>query len=248
MQLYNFQFDSASVKFGNPRFASPCEKHSRRDFMTRRSFRHAPEGVRRQDLINATLDCIAEDGLQGATVRNIALRAGVTAGLIRYYFPGKDELVYAAYRETMNRMTGQVKRLADESAERLNAKPRQHLDCFVEASLSPPVVDARTLSLWATFISLIHVDAQMAAIHKESYLAFRNELERLIAAIFDEEGRTANETELARYAIAVNAVIDGLWLEGCLAGDIFAENDLVAIGLKAVDAVLKPGGKTTTCQ
>lgn len=213
--------------------------------MTRRSFHHAPEGVRRQDLINATLDCIAENGLQGATVRQIAVRAGVTAGLIRYYFPGKDELVYAAYRETMKRMTGQVKRLADEAAESMKATPRQHLECFVEASLSPPVVDARTLSLWATFISLIHVDSQMAAIHKESYLAYRNELERLIGDVFKHEGRPVGRATLSRHAITVNAVIDGLWLEGCLAGDIFAENDLVTIGMKAVNAVLEPEGKET---
>ncbi len=207
--------------------------------MSRRSFHHAPEGVRRQDLIKATLDCIAEDGLQGATVRQIALRADVTAGLIRYYFPGKGELIYAAYRETMKHMTGQVKKLADEAAEGMNATPRQHLECFLEASLSPPVVDARTLSLWASFISLIHVDPQMAAIHKESYLAYRNEIERLIDAVFAEAGRQAGAEELARHAIAVNAIIDGLWLEGCLAGDIFAEKDLVSIGLKSVGAVLE---------
>lgn len=208
--------------------------------MSRRSFQHAPEGVRRQDLINATLDCIAEQSLQGATLRRIALRAGVTAGLIRYYFPGKDELVHAAYRETMSRMTGQAKALADDYAREQKATPRQHLEFFVKASLSPPVVDARTLSLWANFISLIHVDAEMAAIHKESYLAFRNEVERLIAAVFSDEGRPAPKAQLARSAIAINAIIDGLWLEGCLAGDIFGENDLVAIGIKAVNAVLKP--------
>lgn len=207
--------------------------------MPRRSFQHAPEGVRRQDLINATLDCIAEHSLQGATVRQIALRAGVTAGLIRYYFPGKDELVHAAYRETMNRMTGQAKSLSDAYAEAEKVTPRQHLEFFVKTSLSPPVVDARTLSLWANFVSLIYVDAEMARIHKESYLAFRNEVERLIAAVFMDEGRPASRVELARSAIAINAIIDGLWLEGCLAGDIFGENDLVAIGIEAVNAVLK---------
>ena len=40
--------------------------------MNRRTFHRAPEGERRQDLIEATLDTIAELGLQGATVRQIA--------------------------------------------------------------------------------------------------------------------------------------------------------------------------------
>ncbi|RUW96955.1 TetR family transcriptional regulator, partial [Mesorhizobium sp. M8A.F.Ca.ET.059.01.1.1] len=63
----------------------------------RRKFRREGEGRRRQDLIEATLDSVAEYGLQGATLRTIALRAGVTAGLIRHYFPGKEELLQEAY-------------------------------------------------------------------------------------------------------------------------------------------------------
>ena len=45
--------------------------------MTRRVFHRVGEAERRQDLITATLDCIAEFGIQGATVRQIAMRAGV---------------------------------------------------------------------------------------------------------------------------------------------------------------------------
>ncbi|MBN9550954.1 MAG: TetR family transcriptional regulator, partial [Alphaproteobacteria bacterium] len=60
---------------------------------SRRKFRREGEERRRQDLIDATLDSVAEHGLQGATLRTIALRAGVTAGLIRHYFPGKEELL-----------------------------------------------------------------------------------------------------------------------------------------------------------
>ena len=73
--------------------------------LTRRAFRRASEEERRQDLIRATLDCVAEKGLKGATVREIALKAGVTNGLIRHYFDGKDQMVQAAYRATMSGMT-----------------------------------------------------------------------------------------------------------------------------------------------
>ena len=75
----------------------------------RRKFRREVEGRRRQDLIEATLDCVAERGLAGATVRAIALRAGVTAGLIRHYFPGKEDLLQAAYATIVGRMTEQAK-------------------------------------------------------------------------------------------------------------------------------------------
>jgi len=88
--------------------------------MSRRAFHRASEAERRQDLISATLDCITELGVQGATVRQIATRAGVTGGLIRHYFDGKDQMVQAAYRDTMMGMT----RTAIEAAESLDADAR----------------------------------------------------------------------------------------------------------------------------
>ena len=44
----------------------------------RRPYRREGEGARRAALVRATLDCIAEGGPQAATVRAIALKAGVT--------------------------------------------------------------------------------------------------------------------------------------------------------------------------
>ena len=48
----------------------------------RRIYRRESEETRREALIQATLDLVAEGGGQAATVRAIAGRAGVTAGLI----------------------------------------------------------------------------------------------------------------------------------------------------------------------
>ncbi|MCJ9673516.1 TetR family transcriptional regulator, partial [Neorhizobium sp. SHOUNA12B] len=73
--------------------------------MNRRTYHRASEAERREDLIAATLDCIAEFGIQGATVRQIAMRAGVTGGLIRHYFSSKDQMLQAAYRKVMAGMT-----------------------------------------------------------------------------------------------------------------------------------------------
>ena len=201
---------------------------------SRRKFRREGEERRRQDLIEATLDCVAARGLQGATVRAIALRAGVTAGLIRHYFPGKEELLQAAYATLVGRMTEQAKApLAMEGAG-----PRRRLAAFVQANLGPPVVDARVFSLWAGFIGRAHSDPALAAAHREGYLGFRDEVEALVAEVLSAEGRGAGEAELRGYAIAINAIIDGLWIEGCLAGDMFGPRELADIGIAAVEALL----------
>lgn len=200
----------------------------------RRKFRREGEERRRQDLIEATLDCVAEHGLEGATVRAIALRAGVTAGLIRHYFPGKEELLQAAYETLMSRMTEQAK--AALAARDL--APGERLAAFVEANLAPPVVDARVFSLWAGFIGRAHADPAFADVHREGYLGFRDEVEALVAGTLSAQGRVAGQAELRRHAIAINAVIDGLWIEGCTAGDLFAGRELAEIGIAAVEALL----------
>ncbi len=200
----------------------------------RRKYRREGEERRRQDLIEATLDCIAERGLQGATVRAIAPRAGVTAGLIRHYFPRKEELLQAAYATIVGRMTEQAK----AALSMAQTDPRRRLVAFVKANLGPPVVDERVFSLWAGFIGRAHSDPALAKAHREGYLGFRDEVEALVAEVLLAEGRSPDKEELRAHAIAINGVIDGLWIEGCLAGEMFETGELARIGIAAVEALL----------
>ena len=50
--------------------------------------------------------------------------------------------------------------------------------------------------------------------------------------------RTAPVAQLRREAIACNAVIDGLWLEGSALPEGFADGELERIGLTAVGAII----------
>ncbi|MFN3133148.1 TetR family transcriptional regulator C-terminal domain-containing protein [Roseibium sp.] len=202
--------------------------------MTRRSFHRAPEAERRQDLITATLDCISELGLQGATVREVATRAGVTPGLIRHYFSSKDQMLQAAYREVMTGMTSKVADAADKG----QSSARARLHDFIVANLTPPVADGRALSLWAAFISHVRVDPDFAEIHRESYLAFRSVLEALVADVLTEAGQAADTKRCQELAIAINGVIDGLWLEGTLVGDLFSETPLPGIAVRSAEVLL----------
>lgn len=202
--------------------------------MTRRSFHHESVEVRRQDLIAATLDAIAESGLRGATVREIADRAGVTPGLIRHYFTSKELLFQAAYRAVMNTMFETASTAADEDA----SDAVDQLRTFVLANFKPPIIDPRNLSLWATFISQITVDEALAAIHREGYLAFRDRLEAYIAAALEQDGRGLAPGELRYLAIAINGLMDGLWLEGSMAADMFGEGELAHVALSSVERLL----------
>ncbi|MBW7920596.1 MAG: TetR family transcriptional regulator C-terminal domain-containing protein [Rubellimicrobium sp.] len=194
----------------------------------------AQAGGGRHELIQATLDCIAEQGAHAATVREIARRAGVSPGLIRHHFQTKEHLLEEAYRATMGRMTA----LSREARDRAGGRPRDRLRRYVAASLAPPVRDANALTLWASFIAMIRLNPSMEAIHRETYLEYRHDIEALLADTLAAAGRRVRGDDLRLMAIKINAVIDGLWLEGSLDPDGFDDDDLLAAALQAIGAIL----------
>ncbi|MET3791451.1 TetR family transcriptional regulator C-terminal domain-containing protein [Aquamicrobium terrae] len=198
------------------------------------SFRRAPDFDRRTDMVEATLDCIADLGIQGTTVRAVAARAGVSNGLIRHHFASKDNLIVAAYRRTIEMMTGPALAVL-ESEE---GTPHDRLGRFIVASLGGPVADPRMLSLWATFISQVHHNPDLAREHRDGYLAYRRATETLIADAIVAEGRALGGPERERLGIAFNALIDGLWLEGCLSAEEINESLQIEIGFRSAESLL----------
>ncbi len=197
---------------------------------TRKFTRESAE-FRREALIHATLNLIAEVGIRGATVRGIAARANVTQGLIRHYFSTKEDLVQAAYEYHMNTLTDQTAAASGQGGA------VSQLANFVDASLRPPVIDPSAVALWAGFLNKVQHDPKMQRIHQRTYSYFRDQLETLIVAALRESGRSVVTGEATRLAIACNAVIDGLWLEGGALPDAFSEGQLAQIGLESVGAI-----------
>lgn len=75
------------------------------------------EQARRQQLIACTIASVAENGYAGASLAEIAKRAGVSKGVVLYHFRTKDELV----RATVNAIFAELRdfivpRLAAESS------------------------------------------------------------------------------------------------------------------------------------
>lgn len=196
----------------------------------RRAYRRESEETRRADLIAATQELVAEGGPEAATVRAIAARAGVTAGLIRHYFQSKDELTRAAYRSLMDGMTAK----GSAALEGVGALPEERLAAFISASLRAPVLDIGSVVLWAGYMHKIRNDAELLAVHEASYTAYRDVLQGLIAAL----PRDVPEAQLKGEAIACNAVIDGLWLEGSILPHTFAPGEIVTLGLRSAGAIL----------
>jgi len=193
-----------------------------------------PDSGKQRDLIEATLECIAELGIQGTSVRAVAAKAGVSNGLIRHHFDAKANLILAAYRRTIALITTNSMRELNST----EGPPHTRLRRFIVATLDTPASNARLLSLWATFVSQSRVDPQIAAVREESYLALRRATEPLIAAVLAAEGRRLSVEEVENTTVTVHAMLDGLWIEAGLSQSPEGVERLIALGIHSIEKLL----------
>jgi TetR/AcrR family transcriptional regulator, transcriptional repressor of bet genes len=192
------------------------------------AFQRVDPDVRRQSLVDACARVLAQRGGHGVSVRTICAEAGVSPGLLRHYFDGIDALIAETYRATGTRVAQALEAAVAAAAP----APHARLLAFVTASFRPPIADADLLSTWLAFWGLIRTKPLIAAVHDEIYEANRKMLEALLIAC---PGAPA-DTKLT--AIALTALIDGLWLELSLGTAPFFPEEAEALAERWIDTLL----------
>jgi AcrR family transcriptional regulator len=193
----------------------------------RQAFTRKSADTRRDALIAATARCLSTRGAHGTSVRAICLEAGVSAGLLRHYFDGIDALVAATYRATGARVAAAL----HAAVEAISAdNPRGRLLAFVTASFRAPIADPELLATWLAFWSLSRTVPAIGDIHDEIYAENRRDMERLILACPNAPA----DARLA--AVALTALVDGLWLELSLGNAPFSVGEAEALAENLLDS------------
>ena len=165
-----------------------------------------PEDARRRQLVDVTIDSLAEVGFVGTTLAQIAARAEVSPGLVAHYFDDKDGLLDAAFRSLARRVGSQVRtRLRQVSTA------RGRIQAIIDANLAPEEFDQRTgtawLAFWGQVLHLPRLKRIQSAYQRRMLSNLRSSLKRLVAP-----------DEAQRLAAMIAAMIDGVWLRAALSG------------------------------
>jgi betaine-aldehyde dehydrogenase len=193
------------------------------------------EEMRRRELVEVTIDSLAEVGFVGTTLAQIAARAGVSPGLVAHYFDDKDGLLDAAFRSLARRVGRQVR-----ARLRLVATPRGRIQAVIDANLAPEEFDQRTGSAWLAFWGqVLHVERlrRIQSVYQRRTLStLRNSLLKLVAP-----------DEAHSLAAMIAAMIDGVWLRAALSGWREADSESARAMLTAfVDGRLAQSGRAVT--
>lgn len=194
----------------------------------RPAFRRIEPDARRLGLIEACARVLARAGAAGVSVRAIAVEAGVSPGLVSHYFSGIEALVAATY----DHVEAAVAETLDRAVAAADSDPRARLNAFVTASFAPTIADPQLLATWIAFWSLVTARPAIAAQHDEQYAGSRARLEALLGdcGVAKPAQRTA--------AIAVTALVDGLWLELCLSPGCFSAAEAGTIARRFLDTLI----------
>ena len=163
-----------------------------------------PQDGRRRQLIETTIDALAEFGYVGATLGRIAARAEISPGLVAHYFGDKDGLLDATFRTLTSRVRNDVVR-------RLKAAhtPRERLLAVIDANLAPSEFDRRTGAVWLAFWGQV-VHAPRLKRIQAAYQA------RMLSTLRHALGHLMGKDEARSLAGMVAAMIDGVWLRAAL--------------------------------
>jgi betaine-aldehyde dehydrogenase len=180
--------------------------------MSFKDSRHGPSGVprdeledaRRAQLIEVTIDSLAEVGFVGTTLAEIAGRAGVSPGLVAHYFGDKDGLLEGAFRSL-------ARVVAVRMRERfvLARTPRERVQAVIDANLGPENFDRRTGNAWLAFWGqVLHFEGLKRVQTAYQRRMLSNLRSDLLSLMPGDEARSL--------AAMIAAMIDGVWLRAAL--------------------------------
>lgn len=166
------------------------------------------EDIRRTELVQAAHRVFLEYGLAGLTTARICQEAGMSPGILAYYFKGKDEVLFGMVRHN-NRV------LMEDIIARLRVAetPWERFLAIVEGNFPASAFDRNAANAWLSVCAAAATNSQYALLQRIFYSRLNSNLASALEGVLDQ-GR------LRDTALAIGVMIDGLWLRKAAGGKI----------------------------
>lgn len=168
--------------------------------MKNRAVRTSIEKTRRQDLVKAAYLTFLEHGMQGMTMARIGERAGMSHGIVNYYFRTKNELLGAVMRKSvLSVMAETLRRL------RLARSPRERVSAIIAGNFPPELFTLDIARAWVSYYAMMGQNDLFERVQRASD-------SRLISNLNHALKQMTHETAAEHIAVSISILIDGAWL------------------------------------
>ena len=169
---------------------------------------------RREQMLRAALDVIAERGYAESRIADVAERAGTSPALVIYYFKTKDQLLTEAIRFSEDSWyEAGTRRMAKIPTAAGKLEELVAMSCLPEAD-SEPSSWALWLDLWAQ--SVRH--PEVAGVRQKFDERWRDLICSLVVA--GQEGGEFGPVDPVDFAVLFSALLDGLAVQIALADPV----------------------------
>ena len=167
---------------------------------------------RREQMLRAALDVIAERGYGESRIADVAERAGTSPALVIYYFKTKDQLLTEAMRFSEDSWyEAGTRRMAEIPTAAGKLEEMVAMSCLPEADSEPPSSWALWLDLWAQ--SVRH--PEVASVRQKFDERWRDLICSLV--VTGQEAGEFGPVDPVDFAVLFSALLDGLAVQIALA-------------------------------
>jgi TetR/AcrR family transcriptional repressor of bet genes len=169
--------------------------------------RTAPPEQRREQLIQATIHCVADRGLADTTIATVAQEAGLSQGIVNLHFRSKDGLL----TETLRYLADEYRNAVQDAAEIGSVSPVEGLLAMVELDFRRTICSREKLAVWFAFWGERRFRPTYRRICAERDRSY-DDMVRALCADLRVRGDYA-EVDSDVIADGLSALTDGLWLD-----------------------------------
>lgn len=184
--------------------------------------------ARRRAIARAAIEVIAEVGIDEVTMGLVGKRAGITAGTLPHYFPGKRAMLLAALSEVIQ----SIRDRAARQAVKAGLNPVDVCLCILPCTPE----QRREWRTWLAFAGRAAHDADLTAEFLERYRQGTTDLSRILTAL-RELGQFPKELDAEVAAETLAALLDGLGLRATLEPDAWPKKRLASVVRKHLDSL-----------
>jgi TetR/AcrR family transcriptional regulator, transcriptional repressor of bet genes len=169
--------------------------------------RTAPPEKRREQLILATIRCVADRGLADTTIATVAQEAGLSQGIVNLHFRSKDGLL----TETLRYLADEYRNACEVAAAAGADSPVAGLLAMVELDFRRSICSREKLAVWFAFWGERRFRPTYRRICAERDRSYDDRVRNTCAQLCEEGGYADVEPGLV--ADGLSALTDGLWLD-----------------------------------
>lgn len=190
---------------------------------------------RREQIIKATVDCIVTHGYHNFSMQDVATTAGVSKGIIHYYFLNKDDLMMAI----LDRSAVDIENMLIENMSAV-VDPLSKLEAFVAVCFDVLRSKKEYYQVNMDFWTQINQKEAVRRVVARHYEKFRSVAAEVIASGIAQG--VFKPLDPRMYASYIVAVADGFSLQFLFDSGVFDYDSTAKTVAEIVVAGLKKGG------